>query len=289
MNHEETLRELAQVCTEAVYNGVPPEEICSQLVAQGVAPDVAQFVVQTVVGELGEAPAHDDVAAFWAQLCSAGQQLLNAGRTTVELYHQMTAMCTEFFPDAEDALLAARNATESISSVHAANIRAPLDEHGFFVAVHADLQQIPEGAPEGPTAPLYPSTLPRQFFFHPDQFLDMCERMGARCLDVLWKTTPGCEGLLSAGVAHNGRLKDDRRYLVLRLPPPQVRFEAHYVAFVGAGAGSPARMLAMERGGSPEEAVLCECYADGGRLRLGAAGPAESNNFIRLIRQQLGL
>ena len=209
--------------------------------------------------------------------------------TTIDVFQLAAAQCDEFFDQGSaEGIGTARAVTEAISSVYYCQLPQPLDESAFLQAVSKDLALIQQGPPEGRTIPLYPGSLPSQFFHDSTKFLQMCDRMGGHCLDTLWKTTRGCQGV-ATGAAHNGHLKDNRPYLVLRLPPPQQRFEAHFVAFVGTGAGSLPRMFAMERGVNNEESVLCECYADGGRLRLGVAGPAESTNFIRLVRQQLGI
>lgn len=229
-------------------------------------------------------------AGFWRQLAQGGRELLEAGRSTVDLYHLACQHCAAFYPaDQAEALEHARLATEAIASVHARAARQPPGEPEFFQQVMADVLLVRRGPHAGVTAALYPAALPAQFFADPQRMLDRAGQLGSQCLEALWQETPGCQGPLPAGVSHTGMLKDGRRYLVLRLPPPQVRFEAHFVACVGAGGDAPPRMFAIERGVAPEESVLCERYADGGRLRLGAAGPAESSNFIRLVRQQLGL
>ena len=215
--------------------------------------------------------------------------MLAGGQPLVEFYQCMVEQCLQRYPaDAARAYAIARWYAESVGSVYDRHHAAPLDDNTFLFQVMEDQAALHAGPPASPSGGLYPESLPRQFFADPARFLNMCERIGSRSLDILWDTTEGCEDPLPSGQAHMGRLQDDRRYLVLRMPPPAFRFEAHFVAMVSEGQGSPARMFAMERGTTPDESVLAECYTDG-RLRLGAAGPAESKNFIRLVRQQLAL
>jgi hypothetical protein len=163
-----------------------------------------------------------------------------------------------------------------------------VDGSAFLAQFREDHAILLRGPEVGLSGALYPEMLSDRFFANPQSLLDLCSQLGAKSLERLWKTAVGSEEPLPSGTSHIGRLKDKRRYLILRMPPPLFRFEAHFVALVGDAPGVPARMFAIERGLAEEEGVFVESYVDG-RLRLGPAGPAESKNFIRLVRQQLGL
>ena len=204
----------------------------------------------------------------------------------VHCYKQATDFYTVHESAPEKALQATRTMVEAIGSAYDTHIAAPLDDDGFLDAVMEDFQFLQSGPPIGPVGGLYPLTLPHRFFDDPPQFLTRARNLGDGTLRTLWDETLECDGALPSGAAHTGALKDGRAYLVLRMPAPQYRFEAHFVAMVGANNTSPARMFAMERGVTPTHTVLAEIYHDG-RLRLGVGGPAESKNFIHLVRQQL--
>ena len=283
-----SIDQLRQQCSARVAAGEDLFDLRDEFCHQGNSAVAVEMVLSELAAEGHPIRQVMEERKFWANLAKAGRELLDAGQTLIDVYLQTHTKCQEFYGDAQRALAAARTATEAIGSVHGRHTLAPLNEKKFLAAFLADVDFLQSGPPAGRTSAIYPEHIPAQFFQDPEAFLDMCERLGARSLEVLWATTPGCEGELVTGMSHSGRLKDGRRYLVLRLPPPQQRFEAHFLAFVGHNEASPARLFALERGVSTEEAVVCECYPDG-RLRLGAAGPAESKNFIRLVRQQLGL
>ena len=247
-------------------------------------------VASTVAASQTQQAGAMDRLAFWAQMVEDSRQMLLAGQSLVHVFLHCYQNARAFYEAHESApekaLQATRTMVEAIGSSFESSVENTQDDDRFLDAVMADFQFLQSGPPIGASGALFPATLPAQFFAEPEAFLSRTHELRDGALKVLWDETLECEGELPAGTAHTGFLKDGRPYLVLRMPPPHYRFEAHFVAMVGAGESSPPRMFAMERGVTPEHTVLAEIYHDG-RLRLGQAGPAESKNFIYLVRQQL--
>ena len=245
----------------------------------------AEPVVAPVSGQAAQ-PA--SLPPFLLPLIEQGRSMLEGGQSMIDLFQHCHAQCAQAYATAPaQSLFVARMLVESMGAVFNAHLASPLDANDFLQAVANDQALLQTGLPIGQSGALYPTALPSRFFHNPHGFFEESQAYGDQLLRHLWETTPGC-GASTSGLAHQGSLHDGRRYVVLRLPPPQFRMEAHFVACVAASEASIARMFAMERGGSSEETLLVEHYIDG-RLRLGAAGPAESQNFIRLVRQQLSL
>lgn len=282
-----------QLCDEAavaMQQGVTPRQAESLLVSKGLDAEIAQLLVAKVAATVGAKQATMDRLSFWSQMIEDSRQLLMAERSMVDVFLHCYQRAREYYTAhesaPEQAMQATRTMVEAIGSAFDAHLLEPLGDDDFLSAVMSEFQFLQSGPPIGSSGGLYPATLSMRFFEEPGAFLARAQQLRDATLQTLWNETLECEGELPSGAAHTGFLKDRRPYLVLRMPPPWYRFEAHFVAMVGEGAKSPPRMFAMERGVAPEHTVLAEVYSDG-RLRLGRAGPAESKNFIHLVRQQL--